>query len=895
MWHSAPAMEGPRVGSLFGRYVVLRQLAPPPGTPGPGRNFLALDRATLEEVVLIVPPAIPATEKLFAESLARARRISSPRLATILAGGWQDGHPYVSYPWVPGVRLAELVPEGGLSTELATRILWDLASALTTLHDNGLAHGDVHPGNIIVPPGGSPMLVGYVPAPYGEPLSTRSDDQKIARHAPPEWHESKVSTPAGDVYSLALVAYQLFTGRPLLPPATAARTHQNQVILQQALDKARKVNAAIPAALDPVLLAMLELDPNRRPSLEMGLSNALLQMMPSWDLSRPLTEVLGERYKKAVQRSRDFLLEEARRALAEGSALGAAQAIKRFAELAPRQADPARPAAIEIVKECFWHTFRLRPETSDEAGWAHGEALSLELLKASLDLEAAGLVSIGRYRLRSFTRQASPLEASLPKPADVARLRSGLPVLKSSLARDPRDEEVLLGLALVTPELGAESASSLHALKAALLTGHGLASAALYHRAQELALRPDDPALLASLRDLATAALGGRSAAAPEQVPVTLSLSGSYQGAAEPAAPAPPPSPDASSSEARQVLSAGLEESGLAPEGAGSAQEAVRGVGVLADADVLFSEGQVLINEGKLAAAAETFRRLVEAGALQDEHYHAVVIKELRRMLWSGLCEHRTTKGHRDLFRKIVDLARALALTDILPICEHLVRWAEGDPVPYEPPPAGWDQARAELRFQTVEAEQVKGRDLGSALWACEEFVRSDPEYLPAYDRAAQLALRAKDPLRAARLHLAAAELSLRRGMSDRARKSFRDALNAEPANLEALLYLATLVPDGRIKATDPMLFRLELLAHEGLHKAAVSLGRKALRGGPKDMPLHKALIDLCREAGDDPSPHLLAYGHWSLQEGDEIVARNCFEEAQREARSRGTVLTQHM
>ena len=65
---------------------------------------------------------------------------------------------YVAARWEDGVALKDVVP---LPPAAALRLARDLAGAVGALHGQGLAHRDLHPGNVIVRPDGSAVVIDF--------------------------------------------------------------------------------------------------------------------------------------------------------------------------------------------------------------------------------------------------------------------------------------------------------------------------------------------------------------------------------------------------------------------------------------------------------------------------------------------------------------------------------------------------------------------------------------------------------------------------------------------------------------------------------------------------------------------------------------------------------------
>lgn len=90
------------------------------------------------------------------EAAASLKAIPLNGAAPVVASGLSPVGPFVVTRWVEGATMAEL-PSAEPSVEL--NILESLVRSVEELHARGLAHGDLHPENVIVGPDGSVTLI----------------------------------------------------------------------------------------------------------------------------------------------------------------------------------------------------------------------------------------------------------------------------------------------------------------------------------------------------------------------------------------------------------------------------------------------------------------------------------------------------------------------------------------------------------------------------------------------------------------------------------------------------------------------------------------------------------------------------------------------------------------
>lgn len=128
------------------------------------------------------------------ERVRQLRMINDSAVLTPVRLGVADGDQVVvTVPWVDGIDLAELeTRRGPLSAGESVWLGVRVAQALEAMHAQGIAHGDVSPGNIVLTADGV-VLVDTVAGCLDDEWGT------LGFRAP---ERESGATPAGDVYSL---------------------------------------------------------------------------------------------------------------------------------------------------------------------------------------------------------------------------------------------------------------------------------------------------------------------------------------------------------------------------------------------------------------------------------------------------------------------------------------------------------------------------------------------------------------------------------------------------------------------------------------------------------------------------------------------------------------------
>jgi serine/threonine-protein kinase len=129
----------------------------------------------------------------------------------------EDQCAYLVMAYVEGEPLSTRLKEAGrLSVAETMSIVAQTADALHAAHENGTVHRDVKPGNLIVKPNGTVILVDFGVARSNAVTSMTGINSIVgtALYMAPEQVAKGNVTPATDLYALGAVAYHCLAGRP---------------------------------------------------------------------------------------------------------------------------------------------------------------------------------------------------------------------------------------------------------------------------------------------------------------------------------------------------------------------------------------------------------------------------------------------------------------------------------------------------------------------------------------------------------------------------------------------------------------------------------------------------------------------------------------------------------
>lgn len=191
------------------------------GRGGMGAVFLARDSLLSRDVAIKILAsefvADPVSRERFGREAALAGRLGAhPYVVTAYeAGEWQQ-RPYVVFEYMPNGSLADRLREDGPPPE-ATAVRWlaQAADALDHAHAANVVHRDIKPSNLLLDADDNLLIADFgVSRQAGEAtLTTQGGVVGTAGYLSPEQIAGRAATAASDRYALAVVAYQLLTGR----------------------------------------------------------------------------------------------------------------------------------------------------------------------------------------------------------------------------------------------------------------------------------------------------------------------------------------------------------------------------------------------------------------------------------------------------------------------------------------------------------------------------------------------------------------------------------------------------------------------------------------------------------------------------------------------------------
>jgi serine/threonine-protein kinase len=239
------------------------------GAGGMGQVFLAVDDRLGRKVAIKVLAGCYWPDRLLADRFMREARamaqLNHPNVVRIYSLGTPQEPPHFVMEYIHGSALTQAA--GALHLPQRLELFRKVVLAVDFLHQHGVIHRDLKPGNILVSAELEPKVLDFGLAlhidPGKEHLTRPGEVLGTQDYFSPE--QARPGGPLdarSDVFSLGVILYELLTGRLPFPGETPAAKllslRKHDPVLP------RRINASVPGELQNICLKALEKDPKDR-------------------------------------------------------------------------------------------------------------------------------------------------------------------------------------------------------------------------------------------------------------------------------------------------------------------------------------------------------------------------------------------------------------------------------------------------------------------------------------------------------------------------------------------------------------------------------------------------------------------------------------------------------
>ena len=267
----------PTTGQIFGsRYELVSRIA----IGGMGEVWKANDSVIGRTVAIKILKDEYMGDSGFRERFrAEARHaalVNHEGIANVFDYGEEEGSAYLVMELVPGEALSSILErEKILPASRVLSIVAQTASALHAAHQAGLVHRDIKPGNLLITPDGSVKITDFGIARLADqvPLTATGQVMGTVQYLAPEQAGGKPASPATDVYSLGIVAYEALAGkRPFRGESQVA------IAMAQIKETPPELPSSIPSAVRALVMSCMAKKPEGRPASAHDLAQASLAL-----------------------------------------------------------------------------------------------------------------------------------------------------------------------------------------------------------------------------------------------------------------------------------------------------------------------------------------------------------------------------------------------------------------------------------------------------------------------------------------------------------------------------------------------------------------------------------------------------------------------------------------
>ncbi|HEX6322403.1 MAG TPA: serine/threonine-protein kinase [Vicinamibacterales bacterium] len=258
---------------LAGRYRIAGRL----GRGGMGEVYRADDMKLGQPVALKFLPSDlqrdPATLARFHHEVKIARQVSHPNVCRVYDIAEADGQHFISMEYVDGEDLRVLLRRiGRLPEDKALQIARQMCAGLAAAHDKGVLHRDLKPANVMLDGEGRVRITDFGLAAIASDVSGADLRSGTPGYMAPEQLAGREVSVASDIYSLGLVLFELFTGKPAFKA-----TSLNELRAQQdsGVSSPSSLVPNLDRGIERVLVACLARHPAERPSSALAVAAAL--------------------------------------------------------------------------------------------------------------------------------------------------------------------------------------------------------------------------------------------------------------------------------------------------------------------------------------------------------------------------------------------------------------------------------------------------------------------------------------------------------------------------------------------------------------------------------------------------------------------------------------------
>src|SRR5262249_563217 len=224
----------------------------------------ALDRYVAIKVLPDFFADDPLYRERFQQEARSVARLKHPNILEVFDFGYEEGIAYLVLELIEGGTLADRIGKP-MALRAVVPMLTHPAGAPDPAHQPAVMPRDIKPSNTLVRTAGTPVLADFGPAKMAGPLRRLTSSGTVMgtpEYMSPEQAADEEMGPASDLYSFAVVAYEMLTGRVPFGADTPAATLLQHVTRE--MPPTRELRGELSAHVESVLRRGLAKAPDQR-------------------------------------------------------------------------------------------------------------------------------------------------------------------------------------------------------------------------------------------------------------------------------------------------------------------------------------------------------------------------------------------------------------------------------------------------------------------------------------------------------------------------------------------------------------------------------------------------------------------------------------------------------
>jgi len=421
-----PFASSLKAGALLGKYEVREQVA----SGGMAVIYKAYD-AALDRYVAIkqIAPHLALDEKFgvrFRTEAQTLARLSSSQANIVHVHELlqQDGQLYLVMEYVEGTTLRAMMDKGPIPFQTGLGIMLSVSLGLRAMHAQWIVHRDLTPNNIMMAKDGALKitdfgLIGHSGGRTSLPMGT-------TKYMAPEMFTGAPVDPRADLYSLGMIAYEMFAGpekfadafRDVLRDEKAQQVrwmhwHSNLGVRAPGL---KDVQPGVPPLISKVVERLMDKDPSRRFASSDQVVKWLRKIFVMNVQAKSVTVGEHEAIEKEMEADTAASVSPVRAGAASAGAAGAPAAAGAAAETGDKTA-PLPKAAMTWQRAVFWAAIVFVPLALAAGGliyWKYSE----EQVRVN-QVRSAMQIAQGLFEQKEFAAAAQAFLEILQKFSDL--------------------------------------------------------------------------------------------------------------------------------------------------------------------------------------------------------------------------------------------------------------------------------------------------------------------------------------------------------------------------------------------------------------------------------------------------------------------------------------------